>query len=456
MKKIIEMITISLLVTLISGCIFNNTYKVTFVMGGERENITYDVKSQNTITEIPDTTYENYIFLGWYTDSEFNNKFDFTKSITQDTTIYARYSIYELGKENYIAFEENNKWGFMLPTGEIIVEGKYDHVEPFRYGYALVVEDEQFSFIDTLGNEMSQWFEYSAIPYYGTLQFTLDGLAKVYVEKNVTKIINTEGNTEFQTTLFIPFDAYYENDLIPAYLYDGDSNRSDTCVYLDRSGDIALQNNYRECSSFNDGLAKVKIDSRTVFINTDGEIVLDDNYNTFTIMFDGIKPVYFNEGYAIVKTYASLVGDTNLPKYKIIDQQGNVVAEFDPYIETPVYVTNEYILTKNNDEQVAIYNFSGEKVLDYQYYACNYSGWGIFDDLVVVMNSDGDYGVVEVSNGDLSIDFQYDFISGFKDGYAVAEQNDYYGVINEDNQVIVNFEYSELESSYHIFINEEI
>lgn len=50
------------------------------------------------------------------------------------------------------------------------------------------------------------------------------------------------------------------------------------------------------------------------------------------------------------------------------------------------------------------------------------------------------------------IDFQYEYIAGFKDGFSIAKKNGMYGIINQNNSIIVDFEYSNLESVYHIFM----
>ncbi len=452
MKRILEIGIIMLFVSFIFGCTSEKTYDVTFVVGDQAENVIYQISENTTINETPEPLDNNHLFLGWYADSTFNELFYFNQAITENTTIYARYSIYELGKENYIAFEQNNKWGFMLPTGEVVVEAKYDHVEPFRYGYALVVEGDKFSFINPIGEEFDYWFDYNQVAYSGNIQFSSDSLAKVYVDKNVTKIINTKGETVYEASLFIPFEAYYEDGLIPAYLYDDSNERTDECVYLNTEGEIALQGNYHNCSSFNNGLAKVEIDSKVVFINLSGEVVIDGNYSAAYEMFDGIKPVYFNEGYAIVKTYASTTDPSITSKYLIINCEGNEIAEFNPDIDIPIYVIDGYILTKNSNDQVAIYDFLGDKILDYQYYLGGYPAIGIFENKIVVKDEDGMYGVIDVTTGNLMIDFQYEYIAGFKDGFSIAKKNGMYGIINQNNSIIVDFEYSNLESVYHIFM----
>lgn len=41
---------------------------------------------------IPDPTLDGYVFAGWYTDEQLNTAADFTKAITADTTLYAKFT----------------------------------------------------------------------------------------------------------------------------------------------------------------------------------------------------------------------------------------------------------------------------------------------------------------------------------------------------------------------------
>ena len=49
------------------------------------------VEAGTTISKPTDPTKEGYVFDGWYTDGQFKNKFDFTKTITSDIHLYPHF-----------------------------------------------------------------------------------------------------------------------------------------------------------------------------------------------------------------------------------------------------------------------------------------------------------------------------------------------------------------------------
>ncbi len=68
-------------------------YYVTFVIDDNKEhNAVVAATVGNTISEITPPTREGYDFDGWFTDKEFKNKFDFNTPLTQDYTLYAKWT----------------------------------------------------------------------------------------------------------------------------------------------------------------------------------------------------------------------------------------------------------------------------------------------------------------------------------------------------------------------------
>ena len=66
--------------------------KVNFEMNGHgTAPETQPVYEENTATKPADPTAKGYKFAGWYTDAECKNAFDFTKPITANTTVYAKW-----------------------------------------------------------------------------------------------------------------------------------------------------------------------------------------------------------------------------------------------------------------------------------------------------------------------------------------------------------------------------
>lgn len=455
MKKLLT-IPILLIIILLISC--SNNLSVIYIIGHGQENIIGQIDSDGHIVPIDSPSVENRVFFGWYTDEDFNSPFDFNSLIEKNTILYARYSLYELGKENYLRYKDDDKYGFLTPLGETIVDAKYDYVDTFRYGYALVVKDNQFTFIDTIGNEISRWFEWeSNISTYlsNNVHFSKDGIV-VLIDSNKTNIIYNilEDSILEVPKFYIQPGKYFENGLVSAYKKDTNGEiLYDSCVYINAKGEIEIESDFIECSNFSDGFAVVKTQqSKNIIINSLGEIVSENNYGKFNYMNDGIKPVIFRDGYAIttIGNIGSVITNS------IINTSGDIIFEieindFTSPNDKIIDFYDGYVLTYNNSNQIAVYNLSKEKILDYIYYEPNQLSLGLFDGMVVVRNEDGTkYGAYNLDKSELTVNFDYDYLSPFKDGYSVAKKDGLYGVVDKNNNIIIPFAYSYLSNVYHV------
>jgi hypothetical protein len=53
--------------------------------------------------------------------------------------------------ENLAAVKQNGKWGFINPTGDVVIPFKYDETDGFRFGQALVYKQNKKMLIDKKG-----------------------------------------------------------------------------------------------------------------------------------------------------------------------------------------------------------------------------------------------------------------------------------------------------------------
>lgn len=68
-------------------------YKISFVYNNGKANTSVFVEKGKTVYTPDDPKKTNYVFSGWYTDSSFINRYDFSKPITKNLTLYAKYEI---------------------------------------------------------------------------------------------------------------------------------------------------------------------------------------------------------------------------------------------------------------------------------------------------------------------------------------------------------------------------
>ncbi len=70
-----------------------NTYEVTLVYNNGDKNGSITVEEGKTFATPSDPEKENYIFEGWYSDAKLSKKYDFSKAVTKDLTLYAKYKL---------------------------------------------------------------------------------------------------------------------------------------------------------------------------------------------------------------------------------------------------------------------------------------------------------------------------------------------------------------------------
>lgn len=68
-------------------------YQVTFVYNNGAVNSKVFVEKGKTVPTPKDPKKTNYLFSGWYKDSSLTNKYDFSKPVTQNIILYAKYEI---------------------------------------------------------------------------------------------------------------------------------------------------------------------------------------------------------------------------------------------------------------------------------------------------------------------------------------------------------------------------
>ena len=152
-----------------------NEYTVTFMNDGQVVT-TVKVKYDEQVQKPEDPKSEEYIFKGWYKDSDYENKFSFLTKIKKDITLYAYFDS-ELVKTHDITFVPG------MGMDPFIVEVEDGEIPESPY---LEFENEEYSHIE--------WFSDldKTIPYYFEDPVTEDIVlyARIYGEDN-SEIIET-------------------------------------------------------------------------------------------------------------------------------------------------------------------------------------------------------------------------------------------------------------------------
>ena len=209
---------------------------------------------------------------------------------------------------NGLAKFKNNegKWGFIDPTGKKVIKGKYDYVESFNEGYAMVRERDpdtkanKRGIIDTKGTEIIKLRE-----KYSSLSGFHDGLA-AYEENNEAGYLNTKGQ------------------------------------------EVIKNDDWSAVLPFHDGYASVKENGDWGLINEKGEFVIRPRYDYPLYFINDLAVVYENREYGYI----------DMEKEEVIDIDFKQAL---PFLGKGAFVMdgNEWIyINKKGDE-------SGSFSLDY-------------------------------------------------------------------------------------------
>lgn len=184
--------------------------------------------------------------------------------------------------------------------------------------------------------------------------------------------------------------------------------------------------NDRACFEGKDGLYG--------FIDGDGEIVIEPKYTVAG---------YFNDGVAVVTADSLDEAEEGL-EYSIIDTDGKVLGTIDAekYEITGVYTEDLMPVQLKDDEEGLVYlDKKGQVAIDL---SRKYnSGAPFIDGYAVVENEDGECCVIN-KDGETFIRLgKYEGLYNIGDGLFLAEKNDDTGIINVEDETIVDFKYDE-------------
>ncbi len=124
-RKILSLVLLTaLFVSLMTSCLFSSEYEVTYDYAGARDNVTVTVAEGSLLPEASPTR-EGYVFGGWYTDAAYSSTYDFSKPVTEDFTVYAKWIPKTLSEVDYVALINGIPDAPVRATVRLTVE-KYD------------------------------------------------------------------------------------------------------------------------------------------------------------------------------------------------------------------------------------------------------------------------------------------------------------------------------------------
>lgn len=353
-----------------------------------KANIIIEAKYDNIIIPNPDkdvflcyNNQEEQIFLNKEEEKLFET---FEEVSIIDITGIVLEVPYE---KNVLKFRENDKYGLIDYSGNIIIEAKYDEITGLEYkpGELRVKIQNKYGVINPLGKEIVK-------PEYE------------YIEGD--KYYKKEANTSGYIVGIKAEDGYKYG-------------------YLTENGKQILDIKYNNVERVLD------IKSEDVYL-----IAYDNGKGA---IIKGKKEITDYEYAKIEKVEAEdLFWIEKAEKYGLLDSNGKAI--LNPEYED-VYVEGINIFAKK-DEEDYIFDLKGNKLdgIDYskKYKTAN-------ENYFITVNNEGLYGIVDNDNNKL-IDNNYVYLEyAFEDFFIVSNIDGKTGVINKDNNIVIEIKYDIIE-----------
>jgi len=225
--------------------------------------------------------------------------------------------------------------------------------------------------------------------------------------------------------------------------------------YIDKTGKMVINLQFKDASLFYDGLALVSTDGadkRWGFIDETGKYIINPDYKKATIFSEGLAFAQREDDhdhlYAIdkkggIKFILSATGahiySEGLAAYSEDDKWGFVDKEGKAVIDRKYNLTTDFseglCAVSDGSAKWGYINKKGEKVINCQFGL----GFQFHNGVAIVIDDKDKYGLID-KNGVYIINPQYDGIRADNDIF-IAYQNDKWGWIDKTGKTLINLQF---------------
>lgn len=375
------------------------------------------------------------------------------------------YKIDKIEKYNYFVLQENEKYGVIDTDGNTIIDAKFDNVKLPNPSKDIFVcyDGENTKVLNSNNSEiLSQYSNLEPIKLKNVASdLTYEKSVLTYKENDKYGIIDFSGNKLTEAVYdSIENLTYREGELL--------TQKDNRYGVININGYTIIDNLYDEISV---DTVSSEIDNkeygyivenktqegiRCGYINCDGELKLPLEYNEI-IKIDDVKEIYLiarkNGKYGFYKNYENIINfdyqsmeyssENQMliiqkgTKYGVSDLKGNIKIPLD---YTSIEIKGKYIYATTADDRY-VYDVEGKKQdIDFDTIITSTENKN-YNITIKNKNSKNIYGVID-SNGNIIIPEEYLYLEyAYSDYFIVCGQNGKLGVINKDNNVVLDLKY---------------
>jgi len=321
-------------------------------------------------------------------DPIFKNIFDWKDSIARLEKVSTKI---EIGGKwtNHL----NGQYGFVNSSGNLITDFSFGYANDFSCGLAAVCKNEKWGFINIKGSQQ--------------IQFQFDKTSSFQTEGCVVQFDNKFG-------------------------------------LIDINGNWKLENKFETLSDFSFGLSVASI-KEGLFLKKEKKIIIDINGNKVVDLpskWQWFKPV--SEEIILIGTSSGYPGSRT---YGFMNLKGEIVTQPQFYTDSDFnFDTGEFseglLAVKNKDQKNGFVNSNGEISIELKY-----DSVASFRNGISKVSRDGRTFYIDKTGKEIAHkepipqERPFDEVLDFSEGLAVARKGDFWGVINEVNNVVTDFKF---------------
>lgn len=292
----------------------------------------------------------------------------------------------------YTAFEDN-KWGVINSSGEIVITPSYDEmiVIPNNIKPVFIVMYDV--------NYADNTYKTKAINEKNEQIFT------DYEQVEGIQNYDKQNNIWFEKScLRVKKDNKYG--------------------LIDLSGKVLLDCNYDSIEPIigvNNSLITVK-DGKEGLVSTTGSVIIENEYDKITSLTE-----QYEDGY-VVKNADGKFGVLGTNKKTLLPTEYEDIKH--------VYSENTYVVKENGKWKILNTKENTSANMDYDDVKS-------IDSTYMIVEKSGKYGIA-LTTGEEKVEPQYESLNNIYQNYYIAQKDNYYGVIDTDNNIKIDFKYKSL------------
>ena len=336
-------------------------------------------------------------------------------------------------------FEQQNKWGYIDTTGNIIIAPQYDLAGSFNKGFAKVIKGEELFMLKADGTTISFKENQDIDHLSGALWMVMkDGLWRIFhthrnqylskayhyievLDKNAYMVFDEKkyGVVDSTGKIVIPVE-YNEIHQLKNNVYCGKKEGGIDLYFKEKK--VFIPKGEKEACS---------IDGENLFCRTEERIYLFDEYGNQSFQK---KWKYLHD----LADYYHLFNEDSLKAlYSVRQKKLLTTAAFDTFTK----LSDQHIITVKNNKQGLI-DTTGKFILDTLYQDIRYASTNLFK-----VKKEGKYGLFDWQGKELLAP-KYKAMSDFvHHASMIINEENKWGAINKYGQVIVPCTYKKIVSS---------